>query len=300
MKNGKKTALLIIALALIIAAVALICTGVFKNNAVSELDETMPAPASESEPPQDTTPPVITGVQDIFTYVGDAVSYRSGVEVTDDEDSAPKLEIDSGKVNLSEPGEYEVRYTATDAAGNSATQTAIVTVGEKHESYVELDVIYAAVDAILDEIITDDMTRYEQIAAIAEWYKQNTNFWDKSDPNVDYRQAAYILIQKGNGDCFYFFGLCKLMLDRLGIPNIDVEKVPMGDWDSHHYWSLVSLDDGETWYHLDLTPHLMKKRMILVTDAVLDKYSEGNYGCFNRDKSLYPATPEEAAIEPIR
>lgn len=304
MKNGKTRVLIIvvIVLALIIAAVALICAGTFENNANTEptaaVDEPQPTPVST--PPQDTTPPVISGAENIFTYVGETVSYRSGVEVTDDADSAPKLEIDSGKVNLSEPGEYELRYIAEDASGNTAEQTVTVTVGEKRENYAELDVIYAAVDEILASIITEDMTPYEQIAAIAEWFKLNTNFWDNSDSSFDYFQAAYALIQTGNGDCYYFFGLCKLMLDRLGIPNIDVEKIPNGDWDSHHYWSLVSLDGGETWYHMDLTPHLMKRRMILVTDEVIDTYSANNYGCFNRDKSLYPATPEVAEYEAIR
>jgi len=32
---------------------------------------------------------------------------------------------------------------------------------------------------------------------------------------------------------------------------------------------------------------------ILVTDKYMDNYSAKHRNCFNRDKSLYPATPEE-------
>ena len=67
----------------------------------------------------DTQAPTLTGVRDIITtYVGDAVSYRSGVTVTDDCDPDAKLEVDSTGVDLSTVGEYTVIYSATDSAGN--------------------------------------------------------------------------------------------------------------------------------------------------------------------------------------
>ena len=63
--------------------------------------------------------------------------------------------------------------------------------------------------------------------------------------------------------------------------------------DSNHYWSLVSLDDGETWYHFDSTPRMgTGDDFCLVTDAFLDAYSAAHKNCHNRDKTLYPATPE--------
>ena len=52
----------------------------------------------------DTVAPTILGVHNISLYLGSAASYRSGVEVRDDKDSAPKLEVDSSQVDLSNAG----------------------------------------------------------------------------------------------------------------------------------------------------------------------------------------------------
>ncbi len=54
--------------------------------------------------------------------------------------------------------------------------------------------------------------------------------------------------------CFNYFAVTKLMFERLGIPNIDVKKVKNYEGDSNHYWSLVSVDGGETYYHFDAAP----------------------------------------------
>lgn len=236
--------------------------------------------------------PVIEGVQDITLYAGDSVAYRSGITVTDNLDESPELTVDSSNVDLSTPGVYEVRYIAADASGNISEVTAAVTVLEKKASYVELEVIYEKVDAILGSIITDSMTDTEKVTAIYNWVRRYCTY-DNSSDTGDWRQAAYNMMYRRTGDCFNFFALCKLMMERLGIPNIDVEKIKNYPGDSMHYWSLVSVDGGETYYHFDATPRNGEDtKFILVTDAFLDAYSEEHKNCFNRDKTLYPATPE--------
>ena len=62
--------------------------------------------------------------------MGESVSYRRHVVVEDNIDSSEQitLTIDSSKVNLSEVGEYAVKYTATDRAGNSSSVTIFVKV----------------------------------------------------------------------------------------------------------------------------------------------------------------------------
>ena len=96
-----------------------------------------------------------------------------------------------------------------------------------------------------------------------------------------------------SGDCFGYFAVTKLLFERLGIPNIDVRKVKNFDGDSDHFWSLVSVDGGKTYYHFDATPRVGDgDDFCLVTDAFLDAYSDSHKGSHNRDKSLYPATPE--------
>lgn len=240
----------------------------------------------------DTQAPVITGVKDIVMYVGDTVSYRSGVTVTDDKDTNPTLEVDSSQADLSAAGTYEIVYIATDAAGNTTKVTAELEVHEKEEDFVDLETIYAMADDILEEIITPEMTTREQAEAVYKWIRQNMSY--NADPEErDWPQAAYWMMKRRYGDCYNYFSLCKLMMERLGIPNIDVVKVKNFPGDSMHYWSLVSVDGGETWYHYDATPRIGGGDFCLVTDAYMDAFSAGYRNCFNRDKSLYPATPEE-------
>lgn len=251
-------------------------------------DVTQPA-----ETKGDIQSPIISGVTDLVVYAGDPLSYRSGVVVTDDTDTAPELTVDNSCVDLSMPGVYEVVYIASDASGNNATASAKVTVLEKKAEYVELDTVYAAVDDILASIFWDGMTAREQVGAIYSWAHANIRYGGHSD-REDWRQTGYSVLQSRRGDCFGYFAVTKLMFERIGIPNIDVVKVKNSEDDSNHYWSLVSIDGGASYYHFDATPRVGQTTdFCLVTDAVLDAYSEENKNSHNRDRSLYPATPEE-------
>ncbi|MBO5317178.1 MAG: transglutaminase domain-containing protein [Oscillospiraceae bacterium] len=239
----------------------------------------------------DTTAPVLSGVKPVTVYLGSAVAYRTGITVTDDYDSAPTFSVDSSEVDLGTVGKYKVVYTAVDASGNQATKETTVTVIEKKENAADLDTIYAAADRVLGEIIKDNMTKRQQVVAIYNWARSNLGYSGHSDKS-DYLQGAYVMLTKRSGDCFNYYAVTKLMLDRLGIDNIDVRKVKNHSADSDHFWSLVSLDDGKTWYHFDSTPRMGNgDDFCLVTDAFLDAYSDAHDKCHNRDKSLYPATP---------
>ena len=241
----------------------------------------------------DTQAPDITGVEDITIYSGDAIAYRSGVIVTDDMDEAPRLNVDSSKVDLSTPGTYTAVYTASDASGNTATAEAVITVLEKKPGYVDVETINLTADELLKSIVDDSMTKHEQVKAIYKWMGSRMGYSGSSDKS-DWMQEAYRTMTNRTGDCFSYFALCKLFFERLGIDNIDVVKVKNHDRDSSHFWSLVSLDGGENWYHFDTTPRKGEgDNFCLVTDAFLDAYSAAHGKCFNRDKSLYPATPEE-------
>jgi len=240
----------------------------------------------------DLEPPVIEGVEDYLVYEGGTVAYRAGITVTDNKDENPQLSIDNSAVDLSTPGSYTVIFTATDYAGNTSSTSATVNVREKLEGFVELDVIYAAVDELLAKIITEDMTDREKVTAAANWIRGHCGFVGTSVKD-DWLQAGYRMLTQRRGDCFNYFSLMKLMLERMDIPNIDVEKVQNHPKDSHHYWSLVSVDGGETYYHVDMTPRADPVNLLLVTDEFMDNYSAKHKNCFNRDTSLYPATPKE-------
>lgn len=241
----------------------------------------------------DTTAPQIVGVKNILTYAGDAVAYRNGITVTDDMDQNPQLDIDNSGVDLSTPGTYKVIYTATDAAGNTTSQEATVEVLVKQANHVPVETIYARVDAILAQFITDDMTDLEKAAAIYVWTHRGDHLIYGTAPDrTDYLQTAYEFLDTKKGDCFWFFAIQKLMFERVGIPTIDVKKVKNFEGDSNHYWLLVSVDQGKTYYHFD---NVWSRQLFLVTDSKLNSFSKACNNCFNRDQSLYPATPTTEA-----
>lgn len=241
----------------------------------------------------DTVPPTISGVKPIRVYVGDTVHYRQGISVTDDTDPSPKLTIDSSQVNLKKPGTYKIIYTATDASGNITKVESTVKVISKKVQNVSDEEIYRAADALLAKIIKDGMTKKEQAEAIYKWARGSCHYVSKPNPK-NYMLAAYDMLKSHCGDCYNYFSVSKLLFKRLNIVTIDVVKVKNSPHDSEHFWNLVSLDGGVTWYHFDATPRRGPgDDFCLVTDAFIDAYSEAHHGSHNRDKSLYPPTPEE-------
>ena len=240
----------------------------------------------------DNVAPEIKGVHNISLYLGSGVSYRSGVVVTDDKDPNPKLDIDSSQVDLSNVGTYPLVYTAKDMTGNTTRIEVTVSVAEKPTTYVEEEVINAKADELLKKIVTENMEDEAKVKAIYAYVRSHYTYSGHSD-KTDWLQGAYVMMTEGQGDCFNYYAVTKLLLDRCGIPNIDVRKVRNFPDDSDHYWSLVSVDGGQTYYHLDTTPRVGDgDDFCLVTDKFLDDYSAKNKNCHNRDKSLYPATPE--------
>ena len=242
---------------------------------------------------EDRTPPEILGAFDRTLCVGSTIAYRSGVVVRDDIDEAPVLTVDSSQVDLSRPGSYPVIYHAVDEAGNEATREITVTVHEKVYYFVEEDVIHQEADRILAGLIDEDMTVEEQVRAIYHW-AQNSFFYVGDSDKTDWKQSAYQMIRTGKGDCYSFFAISKLMFERLGIPNIDVKRLRTAEHSADHYWSMVSTDGGETWYHYDSTPFVtVPERFCLVTDAYLDAFSADHWNYYNRDRDALPATPAE-------
>ena len=240
----------------------------------------------------DNVAPTILGVHNISLYLGSAASYRSGVEVRDDKDPAPKLEVDSSQVDLSTPGTYPLVYTARDMTGNETRMEVTITVAEKPATYVGAEAIEAKADELLKKIVTEDMSDKAKVKAIYAYVRSHYTYSGHSD-KTDWMQGAYTMMTDGQGDCFNYFAVTKLLLDRCGIPNIDVRKVRNTPDDSDHFWSLVSVDGGSSYYHLDTTPRVGEgDDFCLVTDAFLDAYSDTHNKCHNRDKALYPRTPE--------
>lgn len=260
-------------------------SGCFRHGAAAEGE-----PIATLSAPIDEEAPVISGVKDLTVTVGGTAAYREGITVTDDTDSAPVLTIDSSAVDLSKEGVYPLIYTATDASGNRSSVSVQVTVVAPEET--QADVISQAAQEVLEEILTEGMTVREQARAIYDWARANVSYGGHSD-RTDWRQTAYDILVNRRGDCFGYFAVTKLMFEELGIVNMDVQKVKRSESDSEHYWSLVSTDGGDTWYHFDATPRVgQTEDLCLVTDTFLASFDTYHDNCHNRDTSLYPATPE--------
>jgi len=235
---------------------------------------------------EDTEPPRIMGAKDKTVYIGDSISYKKGVYVVDNKDDGLEVKVDSSKVNLNKEGVYDVKYYAEDSSGNKAELTVKVTVVKL---VVTKEVLDEEVDKILKKIITPKMTKLEKAEAIYRWIKKNVSYVGDSDKS-DWIAEAYRAIKKGKGDCFTFFAISQAMLTRAGIDNMQVTRV---GGKTQHFWNLVNCGDG--WYHFDSCPNRDHKETFMLTDAELDEFAKtrGSY-YYNRDKSLYPATPEKS------
>ena len=232
---------------------------------------------------EDTEPPLITGVTDKTVYIGNSISYRKDVEVTDNSLEKLELKIDSSNVNLRKEGKYEVVYSAVDSAGNYAEKRGTITVIEHVITEETLDNL---LDSVLSKITNDNMTKREKAHAIYEWTKNHVGYTGNSE-KTDWKSEAYRGIKKANGDCFTYFSVAKALLTHAGIENIDVTRL---GGNTKHYWNLVN--DGSGWYHFDSTRHKDKKDCFMLTDHELEELNKtrNNY-YYKYDESLYPRTP---------
>lgn len=234
----------------------------------------------------DTEAPVIDGVAPLTSFLGDPISYKSEITVTDNCDQDVELEVDNSDVDTNTAGTYNVVYTATDTSGNTAQEETTITINEKPENYVEPEEVYAMADEVLAEITTDDMTLKEKARAIYDWTRNNIGYINTSEKD-SWTNGAYQGFTEGQGDCFVFFATSKALLTEAEIPNIDIVKSDTSH--SSHYWSLVNVGDG--WYHFDTTPRYGGGEFFLWTDQEILEYSEAHDNSHIFDQSLYPATP---------
>ena len=235
----------------------------------------------------DTTPPQIEGTADIKAYIGDTVSYRKGVSVSDNHDNSVSLEIDSSKVDLKNEGVYEVIYSATDASGNTASKAIKVTVTEKPFTVTEA-MINDLADKVLAKIIKPGMTDKQKLRAIFDYSLNHITYTGDSDKS-DWLKGAYRGFVKANGDCFNYYSTARALLTRAGFPNMPVTRV--AGTPTRHYWSLVYFEGA--WYHFDTTPHRRGYpfECFLKTDAQVADYTKQVKYYYLFDSSKYPATP---------
>ncbi len=235
----------------------------------------------------DTEPPVIEGVKDITVEVGGSVSYKKGVTVTDNSGESIKVSVDNSRVNLNEPGVYEVSYSATDSAGNSTIVRATVTVTEAPKA-TEKDV-EALAKKIYKKLYEDGMSKWDIAFAIYTWTHDSIKYVDVETTIDDSIQAAYDGFSELKGDCLTYMTVAEALLKQAGIPTKRIERLKYED-EANHYWLLVDIGDG--WYHFDACWRLKNKpyEPFMRTDAELAEYcKEYKIEYYYRfDKSKYP------------
>ena len=237
---------------------------------------------------QDTEPPRISGALNKETAVGGTIAYRAGVTVIDNYDPNPVLTVDSSGVNLKQAGSYAVKYTAVDACGNIAERTGTIIVKD-----IEVASVLETADEILSQITDGSMTDYEKAQAIYEWVVKRMIYTAGDFPR-DLYLGAHACYTRGAGDCYVYMAGVRVLLDRAGIPNVQVQR---HGGSTEHYWNLVDAGDG--WRHVDACANST------VPDAERFMFSEeqareytlrigGGMKYYEYDKTAVPAVEENA------
>ncbi len=226
---------------------------------------------------------------DIYVTVGGSVAYKKAVRAYDnvDADDALSIEIIRDGVDLNTEGEYTYTANVTDASGNTGTDSGVIYVLPADANVANIDEVNDLADAVLEDIIDEDMTKKDIIKAIYDWIRKNTRY-TTYDQESDYVLGAYDGFTNHTGNCFNYAAMAKFLLTRAGIENIDIVKVvPEGSTDiPTHFWNLVNI--GEGWYHYDVTPRKDGSTFFYITDAKLHEYSDNHNYTHRYDESLYP------------
>ncbi len=231
---------------------------------------------------EDNTPPVISGVEPLVVSQGDTISYKKNIEVTDDKDEHPTLEVDTSEVNADKRGVYPITYIATDAAGNETKKSTTIKIVSAKIAEATEETVNAMADTILSEIITDEMDQKTQAKAVFDWVVKNITYSETAGID-DLYSAAYKGMYYRVGDCTVKQKTAEVMLNRLGIKNMEIEKIR----DTRgHYWLLI--DIGEGWYHYDPNLQLDGTQIFYWHDADLWEYSNAHKNTHNYDPSKYP------------
>ena len=233
---------------------------------------------------RDSVPPVITGTRDITIIKGESISYRTGVEVTDNYDKNPRLDIDTSGVKLKQEGDYVAVYRATDFTGNVSEVKINVKVKPKPKDYIEPEVVYAQAKEILDTIITPEMTDMEKALQIVYWCRYNIRFNLRIKPK-SWTEAAHNAFKQRMGNCLSTASCVRAMLDVCGIENMFVTRWPYKV--AKHYWNYVKID-GQ-WYHCDATwrQNYSSYFFMYTTKELLSFWHDGWNG-FEFDQKKYP------------
>lgn len=159
--------------------------------------------------------------------------------ITEDE----KPQTDGGLPTVGEKPE-EPEPTPTPTPAPTPTPDPEPITGDK-----ELDEL---AKNILDQIITEDMSKYEQAKAVYDYVDGSIKYSANPDKS-SWINGAKEGLGLRQGDCFTYYASSRALLTYLGIEN---EMVCREGGRGPHWWNLVNC--GEGWYHFDATPRYEK------------------------------------------
>ncbi len=236
----------------------------------------------------DNQPPEIDVSPLIVCEVGGAVAYKPYVTLSDNCIGKLSFSVDESGLDLSQPGDYDVFVTGRDGVGNmTKKQKVTVRVVEAYDEKV--------LSELLDELVEDIDPEGKSAEEICrEVYKtvRDMLIYTGDSKKGDVGYAAYQAILGGGGDCYSYFALSKLLLERCGVETIDIVRAE-GYTEDTHYWSLVNIgaEGKDLWYHFDAT-ELMRDRYdhsgCLLTDRQINAYSKARPYFYVYDKRGLP------------
>lgn len=217
--------------------------------------------------------------KDVFVtlYEDRKTAYKKYVTAYDKHDGKVPIKADLSKINWNKNGIYTITVTAKDAAGNQAKQKMKVQV----RCLKGID-LYA--DKILKGITKTGWSDKAKCQAIYRYVQSHMRYVNYNG-GKSWANAALRGLRYGNGNCYAYYSLSRLLLTRAGIPNIMVTRYPAVP-NHHHWWNLAYVKGG--WYHFDTTPRRLRGRFCLLTDAQLARYEKRSPGTYRYAGSAYP------------
>ena len=234
---------------------------------------------------KDNEAPIIYGAKKYTLYIGQTATYKDVLAI-DNRDGEVEIKVDSSGVNPRVEGTYQAVYSATDRAGNSSSVDVEVVVKQRT---VTMEELHELADQVLSEITTPDKSLYLKAWDIYTYVNLRLTYTGTSD-KTDWMREARRGIVDGVGDCFTYYAMSNLLLDRIGMQTLSVERASKPG-EARHFWHLVNW--GEGWYHFDACIHIPKLESFMLTTAQMDAFSarvgkDNYYYRFDRDN--YPAS----------